>query len=60
MLLEVDDITELLEFVLNTTYFSWNHGQIYQQIFGYAMGSPVSPIVAKLYMYEGHEAESHC
>ena len=34
------DIMELLEFVLNTTYFSFR-GQIYQQKFGTAMGSPV-------------------
>ena len=42
-------IVELLEFVLNTTYFSFE-GQIYQQMFGTAMGSPVSPIVANLCM----------
>ena len=47
--LEVADIIELLEFVLSTTYFSFR-GQIYQQKFGTAMGSPVSPIVANLFM----------
>ena len=47
--LTVDDIMELLEFVLNTTYFSFR-GQIYQQKFGTAKGSPVSPIVANLFM----------
>jgi len=48
-LLAVDDIMQLLEFVLTTTYFKFD-GQLYQQKFGTAMGSPVSPIVANLYM----------
>ncbi|XP_072020698.1 uncharacterized protein [Amphiura filiformis] len=47
--LTVDDVMEVLEFALTTTYFSFR-GQIYQQKFGTAMGSPVSPIVANLYM----------
>ena len=47
--LDVSDIVDLLRFVLNTTYFKFR-GQIYQQKFGAAMGSPVSPIVANLYM----------
>ncbi|XP_072048492.1 uncharacterized protein [Amphiura filiformis] len=47
--LTVEDIMELLEFTLTTTYFSFR-GQVYQQKFGTAMGSPVSPIVANLYM----------
>ncbi|XP_072048738.1 uncharacterized protein [Amphiura filiformis] len=47
--LSIDDIMEVLEFALTTTYFSFR-GQIYQQRFGTAMGSPVSPIVANLYM----------
>ena len=46
-LLEVDDIMELLEFI--TTYFCFN-GQIYRQKFGTAMGSPVSPLVANMFM----------
>ena len=44
-----DDIIELLKFVLTTTYFTFR-GQIYRQIFGAAMGSPVSAIVANLFM----------
>ena len=47
--LNVDDIMELLKFVLETTYFRFE-GEIYQQKFGVAMGSPVSPIVVNLYM----------
>ncbi|XP_014679428.1 PREDICTED: uncharacterized protein LOC106819296, partial [Priapulus caudatus] len=47
--LTTDDIIELLTFVLMTTYFKFRD-QIYNQKFGAAMGSPVSPIVANLYM----------
>ncbi|XP_072035701.1 uncharacterized protein [Amphiura filiformis] len=47
--LNADDIIQLLSFVLTTTYFSFR-GQIYRQIFGAAMGSPVSAIVANLFM----------
>jgi hypothetical protein len=48
-LLTVDDIIELLRFILTTTYFSFRD-KIYKQKFGAAMGSPVSPVVANLYM----------
>ena len=41
----------LLKFVLETTYFRFR-GEFYQQQFGVAMGSPVSPIVVNLYMEE--------
>ncbi len=47
--LTVDDIIILLELVLNATYFSFR-GQLYQQKFGAAMGSPVSPIIANFFM----------
>ena len=47
--LEVDDIVDLLQFLCNTTYFSFN-GKIYEQKFGTAMGSPVSPVLANLFM----------
>ena len=45
----VDDIVVLLEFCLKNTYFSFQ-GQFLEQVEGVAMGSPVSPIVATLYM----------
>ena len=48
-LLDVDDVMELLEFIRTTTYFCFR-GQIYRQKFGTAIGSPVSPLVANLFM----------
>ena len=47
--MEVRDIILLLEFCLKNTYFSFQD-QLYEQVEGAAMGSPVSPIVANLYM----------
>ena len=47
--LPIDDIMDLMEMCLNCTYFTYQ-GKIYQQIFGTAMGSPLSPVVANLYM----------
>ncbi|XP_054645213.1 uncharacterized protein LOC129188546 [Dunckerocampus dactyliophorus] len=49
--LSADHICQLLEICLNTTYFQFR-GKFYRQIHGCAMGSPVSPIVANLYMEE--------
>ena len=46
--MEVGDIILLLEICLKNT-FSFQ-GQFYEQVEGAAMGSPVSPIVANLYM----------
>ena len=48
-LLDVDDVMELLEFILTTTYVCFR-GQIYRQKFGTAMESPVSPLIANLFM----------
>ena len=45
----VGDIILLLEFCLKNTYFSFQ-GQFYEQVEGAAMGSPISPIVANLYI----------
>ena len=47
--LSIDKILELLKFCLDTTYFVYKN-QIYKQKRGAAMGSPVSPIIANLYM----------
>ena len=49
--MDVDTIIDLLSFCLNNTYFTYQ-GQVYKQTHGAAMGSPVSPIVANLYMEE--------
>ncbi|XP_072047107.1 uncharacterized protein [Amphiura filiformis] len=48
-LLEVEDIMSLMKFVLTTTYFTFR-GTIYKQKFGAAMGSPVSPLTANIFM----------
>ncbi|KAL9952669.1 hypothetical protein ACROYT_G039957 [Oculina patagonica] len=42
-------IADLLNFVLRSTYFQYN-GSIYEQQEGAATGSPVSAVVANLYM----------
>ena len=47
--LAVNDIILLLAFCLKNTYFSFQD-QFYEQVEDVAMGSPVSPIVANLYM----------
>ena len=47
--LPVQNIMELLGFCLYNTYFSFQN-KFYEQVEGVAMGSPVSPIVANLYM----------
>ena len=54
--MKVEHITSLLEFCLKTTYFQFQ-GSFYEQISGAAMGSPISPIVANLFM-EDFEVEA--
>ena len=44
-----DEIISLLDFTLSNIYFVYKDS-IYKQIHGCAMGSPVSPVVANLYM----------
>ena len=56
--LAVSDIILLLEFCLKNTYSSFQF-QFYEMVEGAAMGSPVSPIVANLYMkYLEQKAQS--
>ena len=47
--LSVQNIIELLGFCLHNTYFSFQN-KFCEQVEGVAMGSPISPIVANLYM----------
>ena len=54
--LSIESILSLLEFCLNSTYFSFQ-GKYFKQLEGAAMGSPISPIVANLYM-ESFEVEA--
>ena len=49
-----EDITELFRHCLTSSYFSF-HNKIYEQQEGVAMGSPLSPVVANLFM-ENFEA----
>ena len=45
----------LLEFVMSTTYFQFDD-EFYQQVHGAPMGSPVSVVVADMYMEDLEEA----
>ena len=47
--LSIDNIISLLEFCITSAYFSFQ-GRFYEQVEGAAMGSPLSPIVANIYM----------
>ena len=47
--MSIKHIMNLLEFCLKSTYFTYQ-GKYYEQVEGAAMGSPISPIVANLYM----------
>ena len=47
--LSINDIIQLLEFCLKATYFLFR-GRYYQQIFGMAMDSPVSVVIADMVM----------
>ena len=47
--LPVDFLIDLFSLCLNTTYFLYD-GTYYQQVFGTAMGAPVSAVIANLVM----------
>ena len=47
--MKIQHIISLLRFCLNNSYFSFQ-GRFYQQTEGAAMGSPISPIVANLFV----------
>ena len=47
--MSISNIMRLLEFVLNQNYFKHDNTH-YKQIFGCAMGSPISPVIADLVM----------
>ena len=48
-IMPVDTILELLAFFLNNTYFVFQN-TFYEQTKGAAMGSPISPIIANIFM----------
>ena len=47
--MSISNIMDLLEFCLRSTHFTYR-GKFYEQVEGAVMGSPVSPIVANLFM----------
>ncbi|XP_023726043.1 uncharacterized protein LOC111874629, partial [Cryptotermes secundus] len=49
-----EDILRLFHHVLTTSCFNFN-GQFYEQTDGVAMGSPLSPVIANLYMEDFEE-----
>ena len=59
-ILSTNNILEVLEFCLNNTYFLFQ-SQYFEQTKGAAMGSPVSLIVANIYMEAFEDrAHQHC
>ncbi|XP_019627206.1 PREDICTED: uncharacterized protein LOC109472073 [Branchiostoma belcheri] len=57
-LLTPKEFGELLLLVVSTTYFQYND-VIYDQTFGMAMGSPLSPVLANLFMEEFERKALH-
>ena len=60
LLWKLETLSSYWKFCLKNTYFSFQ-GQFYEQVEGAAMGSPVSPIVANLYMeYLEQKSSKYC
>jgi len=49
-----EDFLEAIEFVLSSTFFTFND-KLYKQTYGVPMGSPLSPIIANLVMQDLEE-----
>ena len=49
--LTVEEITEATKLCIDSTYFTFK-GCLYQQTAGLAMGSPISPIIANIFMQD--------
>ena len=49
--MSIPQITYLLEFCLTNTYFLFQ-GKYYEQVQGAAVGSPISPLIANIFMEE--------
>ena len=49
--MSIQQITTLLEFLLTSTYFLFQ-GKYFEQVQGAGMGSPISPLIANLFMDE--------
>ena len=49
--MSIPQIVTLLEFCLKNTYFLFQ-GKYYEQVYGAAMGFPISPLIANLFMEE--------
>ena len=47
--LTIDSIVELINSCITSTYFTWGD-QVFEQLHGLPMGSPLSPIVTEIYM----------
>ena len=55
--LESEEIIQLLQFILTTTYFTFR-GKIFRQLSETAMGSQVSPIAANIFFMEALEQQA--
>ena len=54
--MSIQQTTTLLEFCLTNTYFLFQ-GKYFEQVQGAAIGSPISPLIANLFM-EGFEVKA--